>query len=241
MSSDRHAIEAALEHAFADPALLQEALTHASFRNEREDIGCDYERLEFLGDAVFELAVSQLLFRRLPQASEGHLTQLRARLVNAKTLAGIARRLDLGAHIQMGRGEQMSGGRDRDSILADVLEAIVGAVYLDGGLDAAVAVVAKLTGPALTEALARDTLKDAKSRLQEWAQGHHQITPRYLLEARSGPPHDAWYEASVQVGDLMTRAGQGRSKKAAEQAAAAAALQALTSAHAGRGHQEEQE
>ncbi len=228
--ADRHPVEALVEHAFAAPELLDEALTHASFRNESELDVRDYERLEFLGDAVFELAVSELLFRRLPDASEGRLTQLRARLVNARTLASIARGLDLGPHIRMGRGEEMSGGRDRGSILADVLEALVAAIYVDAGYAAVVLVVARLLGPTLDEALERSTVKDAKSRLQEWAQQHHQLTPRYELAARNGPPHDAWFEVSVRIGELYHQLGEGRSKKVAEQAAARTVLDTIAAA-----------
>jgi len=218
-------VEELLGYRFRDPTLLDEALTHASHKNEVGGDVVDYERLEFLGDAVVELAVSELLFRRLPGAREGRLTQLRARLVNARTLATIARHLGLGAHIRVGRGEEKSGGRARRSILADVLEALAGAIYLDGGYVEVSALVARLVDRRLEETLVQDSVKDPKSRLQEWAQHVHQITPAYALVDVSGPQHDARFVAEVTVGDALNAKGGGASKKEAEQQAAAAALQ----------------
>ncbi|TNF22937.1 MAG: ribonuclease III [Deltaproteobacteria bacterium] len=219
-----HPVEELLGYRFKDAALLDEALTHASHKNEVGGDVVDYERLEFLGDAVVELAVSELLFRRLPGAREGRLTQLRARLVNARTLAAIARHLGLGAHIRVGRGEEKSGGRTRRSILADVLEALVGAIYIDGGYGEVSALVARLVDPRLEETLLQDTVKDPKSRLQEWAQHAHQITPVYTLVDVSGPQHDARFVAEVRIGDVLEGTGSGLSKKEAEQQAATDAL-----------------
>ncbi|MCA9517704.1 MAG: ribonuclease III [Myxococcales bacterium] len=218
-----------LGYAFTDRALLVDALTHASFVNEVAGGAAtsDYERLEFLGDAVFELAVSELLFRRLPTAREGRLTQLRSKLVNARTLAQVATRVGIAPHIRMGRGEERSGGRARSSILSDVLEALIGAVYCDGGFGAAVDVVARLLGPRLDELLLRGALvKDPKSRLQEWAQQHLAVTPTYALLEVSGPDHDASFSVAVQVADYRFE-GHGRAKKEAEQEAARVAYAAL--------------
>ncbi|PKN56325.1 MAG: ribonuclease III [Deltaproteobacteria bacterium HGW-Deltaproteobacteria-14] len=230
---EQHPVEDLLGYRFTDPALLEEALTHASHKNEVGGDVVDYERLEFLGDAVFELAVSELLFRRLPRAREGRLTQLRARLVNARTLATIARHLGLGDHIRVGRGEEKSGGRSRRSILADVLESIAGAIYLDGGYLAVSVVVARLVEPRLAETLLQDSVKDPKSSLQEWAQHVHQITPAYTLVEVTGPQHDARFVAEVQIGDAIRATGSGASKKDAEQHAATAALREIGARWAG--------
>ena len=222
-----HPVEEQLGHRFASPSLLAEALTHASFRNEASEGAADYERLEFLGDAVVELAVSELLYRRLPDAREGRLTQLRARLVNARTLAAVAQRLDLGPHIRMGRGESQSGGRARRSILSDVFEALIGAVYVDGGFGAALGVVERLFAARLEETLARASVSDAKSLLQEWAQRELRATPTYAVVEVSGPQHEACFVVAVSVGEALRVEGRGGSKKDAEQQAAAAALRSV--------------
>lgn len=220
------AIEAALDYQFNAPERLLEALTHGSFRHERGGT-VDYERLEFLGDAVVELCVTELLFSRFPRAREGRMTQLRATLVNARTLAAVARRIGLGEQARMGRGEQRTGGRDRPSILSDLLEATLGAIFLDGGYAAAREVLVRLLAPELDAIVADDELRDSKSQLQEWAQQLHQVTPGYSLVEVSGPSHDASFEAEVQVGEVLRARGTGNSKKEAEQRAASAALEAL--------------
>lgn len=230
--STEASVEELLGYRFTDPALLADALTHSSWVNELATKGpaSDYERLEFLGDAVFELAVSELLYRRLPAAREGRLTQLRSKLVNARTLASVATRAGIAPHIRMGRGEERSGGRARSSILSDVLEALIGAVYCDGGFGAAVAVVARLLGPRLDDLLTRGALvKDPKSRLQEWTQHHLGVTPTYGLLEVSGPDHDASFVVEVRVGERRFE-GAGRAKKDAEQEAAQVAYRALAEA-----------
>jgi len=217
-------VEERLGYVFGDRGLVVEALTHASYRHEADVEASDYERLEFLGDAVVELAVSELLYRRVPDAREGRLTQLRARIVNARTLASVAKELALGELVWMGRGEDQTGGRTRRSILSDLVEALIGAIYLDGGFDAALGVVERLVGPHLDQLLGASHLKDPKSRLQEWSQEHLRVTPTYSVTQVTGPQHDARFEAEVQVGAEIHGIGHGPSKKDAEQSAASIAL-----------------
>ncbi len=216
-------LEARLEVRFRDLGLLNLALTHGSYAHEgRPDRTGTYERLEFLGDAVLNLVVSDHLYRRFPERSEGDLARLRARLVNEPTLAEIARSLDLGSYILLGRGEEQGGGRERASMLADVLEAVVGAVYLDSGFGVAHAVVSRWYADRL-EGL-EDAPGDFKSQLQEFVQQRDRRLPRYRITATEGPDHAKAFVAVVEVGGRVLGEGRGRTKKDAEQAAAAEAL-----------------
>ena len=215
-------LQVALGHDFADPKLLERALTHASYKNEARDTVRDNERLEFLGDAVLELIISDLLFREHPHLPEGRLTQLRSKIVNARTLSGLASNLYLGGLLRLGVGEERTGGRTRRSLLADSFEAVLGAVYLDGGFLVAQRVVARLYRGRLAR-LDEASPKDAKSLLQEWAQEHHRVTPKYRIVGQEGPDHASVFEAEVVIGQVVTARGTGPSKKEAQQSAAVAA------------------
>ena len=224
-------LQIALQHCFTQRDLLTQALTHASFGNEmglssEQRSLVDNERLEFLGDAVLELTVSRWIYSRWPNAPEGRLTQLRASVVRAESLATVARRLNLGELLRLGVGEERTGGRDRQSILADALEAVIGAIFLDAGFDAAMRSVKALFGERI-RTLDEVPAKGPKTRLQEWSQATHQLTPTYSLLGASGPEHDARFEAEVIIGDVVRARGIGRSKKAAQKQAAELALQTL--------------
>lgn len=210
-------------HAFADPALLAQALTHRSAGSPHN------ERLEFLGDALVNQFIAEALFARWPRADEGTLTRARAQLVRESALAGIARTLDLGVALVLGPGEMKTGGHRRDSILADAMEALVAAIYLDAGFEACRAVVLPWFAP-LIEALPPPNKmgKDAKTRLQEWLQGRQRALPVYALVAESGDDHARIFTVSCSLADPpVTTEGEGSSRRAAEQQAAEAALQAI--------------
>ena len=209
------AIFKATGHAFADTALLQRALTHRSAG------GAHYERLEFLGDALLNLAISEAICAAAPRADEGELSRWRAHLVCEDSLARIARNLHLGDYLHLGAGELKSGGWRRDSILADVLEALLGAIHLDGGFIAARNAVLKLFDGLLNEAPQADALKDSKTRLQEWLQAVPRPLPEYRLVSESGPAHRCIFVMACRLPDtgLETQAG-GTSRKQAEQDAA---------------------
>lgn len=223
------AFEERLGHRFADRSLLVRALTHTSWRNEEADCDADNQRLEFLGDAVLELVVSELLFVRFPDQGEGDLTRHRASLVRADRLAEHARALHIGEVLRLGRGERRSGGAEKESILSDAYEAVIGAVFLDGGLDAARACVASHVDGLFPDDVDVTPPQDAKSRLQEEVQGRHRLTPRYALVEGRGPDHDKTFVVRVQVPGVVEAVGEGRSKKEAAQAAAAAAFERLRS------------
>jgi len=208
---------------FANPALLQRALTHKSFGADQN------ERLEFLGDAVLAAAISGLLYARFPDASEGDLTRVRAHLVREDSLHRIALELGLSPLLRMSEGEQRSGGAQRPSILADALEALIGAVMLDAGFEAARAFVERLFAARLEATALEAWTKDAKTELQEWLQARREPVPAYRIEATRGRQHDQIF---VVVCDVASRGlktlGEGRSRRVAEQAAAAAALAKLS-------------
>ena len=220
------ALQIALGHEFADVSLLERALTHASYRNETTGVAGDNERLEYLGDAVLQLSVSTLLFETYPEQPEGKLTQLRAKMVSSETLSRLARDLFLGGLLRLGVGEERAGGRLRPSLLADALEAVLGAVHVDAGYLKANKVVARLYEGRLGR-LTPLSGKDAKSMLQEWAVVAHRVNPYYAIIAVTGPVHDPMFEASVTVGDVVEARGVGRSKKEAQLRAATAAIEAL--------------
>lgn len=224
----RQALEVALGHTFSDRTLLQRALTHRSYANERGDEGpgSNYERLEFLGDAVLGLIASQWLFRKHADQPEGELARRKSYVVAAPALAAYAADLGVGPLLRLGVGEERSGGRTKASILADVLEALFGAVYLDSGLPAAYKVILPLLERANAE-LDQGPAANAKTRLQERLQGDGQGLPVYRLVAESGPDHAKVFTVDCFVDGRRSGTGKGRSKKAAEQAAAEAALQAL--------------
>lgn len=212
-----------LGHAFGDLAPLRLALTHRSFVNETPDATGDNERIEFLGDAVLDLAVSLVLMEMLPEAREGELSRAHARIVSGTSLAHVARDLGLGAVLRVGKGEERSGGRDRASMLADAFEAVLAAVYMDAGMAPVVEIVRRHFGHTL-RAVERGETIDAKTRLQELVQERFKTTPRYVVREATGPAHDKEFEVEILVGDESFGSGTGRSKKAAEQSAARVAL-----------------
>jgi ribonuclease III len=221
------ALQAAIGYRFRDPALRETALTHTSWLNETAVEGrSDNERLEFLGDAVLALVVSDLLMRRLPARAEGELTRMRAGLVSEAALARAAATIDLGRYILLGKGEERTGGRSRPSILADALEALMGAIYLDGGLTAAADVATRLFDPMLADVEQHARL-DYKSRVQERAQALWQVAPIYDVVGQAGPDHDKRFEVTLSLRGREYGRASGRSKKEAEQAAAAQALMTL--------------
>ncbi len=221
----RETLEARLGRAFANPGLLDVALTHRSFAYEH-DVQETNERLEFLGDAILNLCVTDLLYEQFPDYLEGDLAKLRASLVSEPALAEVASELDLGPFVRLGRGEKLSGGGSKPSIQADALEAVLGAVYLDGGIDGVREVVKLLFGSRVEDAVGKEIPKDAKTRLQEIVTRRHGILPRYRVTG-SGPDHAKRFLADVFVNDEFRGRGEGRSKKEAEQAAAAEALLTL--------------
>jgi len=222
-AADALSISAVIGHEFGDRALLELALTHTSHSHE-EDGGRGNERLEFLGDAVLDLAISQVLYEVHPEWDEGDLTRTRAGLVNQRSLAARARVLGLGRFIKLGRTERMSGGFDKDSILANCFEALTGAIYLDGGLPRVEDFVRRVFGPALARDAVRQR-RDAKTELQEWAHAHLQQTPRYQTVGDSGADgDDARFAVEVSMGSEVWGRGVGRSKRIAQSAAASEAL-----------------
>lgn len=218
-------LQAILGCQFRDRALLRLALLHPSVAQEQGIRLQNNQRLEFLGDAVLSLVLSEALYRRFPEFTEGQLTQARARLVNRRFLAERARRLGLGPYLVISRSEEASGGRDRISNLADTFEAVVGAMYLDGGVEAVREFVLHTFEPELSAGLPSKGTDNPKGRLQELLQATSAMPPAYRLLAASGPDHDRRYECAViHAGEELGR-GQGRSIKEAETAAAAVALQ----------------
>ncbi len=232
MTSTTDSLQSALAYRFANQALLDEALTHTSYVNERRQEGATHnERLEFLGDAVLSLAMSECLAAKLPHYSEGALSKLKAKLVSESSLARVARRLRLGDSLKLGRGEERSKGREKDSLLADAVEAVIAAVHLDGGFSASRAVTLRLFADELRSVMdqgERPGADDFKTQFQEWCQKRYDRLPRYEVTRESGPDHDKLFDVEVLVNDEVVGKGTGRSKKEAEQSAARQALQQLT-------------
>lgn len=218
------ALERALGVRFRDRDLLELALRHDSFAHERGHAAEHYERLEFLGDAVLSLVVSDYLFRQYPEYSEGELAKQRARLVNEVALAHLGRHLRLGGYLLLGRGEERGGGRDRPGLLADAVEAVLGAVYVDAGYGVAHALATKWLGD-LIDTLPRRAV-DYKSQLQERLQERGQF-PHYQMVQAEGPDHARSFRVRVEIGGQVIGEGRGHSKKEAEQAAAEEALRWL--------------
>src|SRR5438105_9410537 len=207
---------------FKNPALLEQALTHISAITGARNRAGSYQRLEFLGDHVLGLVISDMLFRAFPKADEGEMSRRLADLVRKEACADVGRAIDLGAAIRLGASEANAGGRNRIAILADVCEALIGAVFVDGGYPAAASLIERLWS-ARMHAPARP-LRDSKTILQEWAQARGLPTPAYREVERKGPAHDPEFRVTVELPDLAPAEGLGRSKRAAEQAAAAAML-----------------
>jgi ribonuclease-3 len=208
-----------------DYSLLLRALTHSSYLNENQGLALeDNERLEFLGDAVLDFVVGAYLYNRFPEMREGELTMLRAALVRTSTLALFSQELGIGEALKLGHGEQESGGRERLPVLCAAFEAVVGAVFLDQGLEVVEPWLQELMAPALAEIIADAGHKDAKSEFQIWAQARFNITPRYQVLSAEGPDHEKTFTVAAQVEGEIWGEGHGRSKQAAEQRAANAAL-----------------
>jgi ribonuclease-3 len=217
-------LESIIGHSFREPRLLAEALTHGSVSYESQRSGIDNQRLEFLGDAVLQLALSHELFVQLPQADEGRLTKTRAHVVSTKSLAALSRRMGLGQFLVMGRGEEANGGRDRDSSLADALEAVIGAIYLDAGLEAAMQFIQRILGDDLEIVLRGPGESNPKGDLQEKLQAVNAEAPVYRIVSQSGPDHAKLFDAIVTWQGNELGRGSGKSKKEAEVRAAEAAL-----------------
>jgi ribonuclease-3 len=215
-------LENRIGYRFSDVATLECALTHISALKGARNRAGNYQRLEFLGDHVLGLVISDMLYRAFPKADEGELSRRLADLVRKETCTEIARAVDLGAAIRVGSSEANAGARTRPAILADVCEAVIGAAYLDGGYKAAEALVERLWQVRMRATA--QPLRDPKTVLQEWAQARGLPTPAYREVARSGPDHDPEFRVAVQLPALAPAEGHGRSKRAAEQAAAAAML-----------------
>lgn len=210
---------------FEDPFLLSRALTHRSYLNEHPDAVEDNERLEFLGDAVLDFLVGAWLYNRFPEMTEGELTRLRSALVRTENLAQFALEIDLGPIMMLGRGENESGGRERDALLCATFEALVGAIYLDQGIPAVSAFIAPMLEEAADQILSGNKDRDPKSQLQEWAQGRGYGTPQYRTIIAHGPDHAKVFEVEVMIGGRAMARGKGHSKQAAAKDAAAIALQ----------------
>jgi ribonuclease III len=224
---DLSGLQALIGYRFADPDLLRTALVHRSYANEHRELGlADNERLEFLGDAVLGLVVSQMLMESYPQLDEGELSVTRAQVVSEGGLSEAAGELGLGRWLHLGKGEERTGGREKPSLLADALEAVVAAVFLDGGFEAAQDLVRRLFARRL-EKLDPTAVHDFKTTLQEKAQALLRATPEYRVVSESGPDHDKTFEVCVVIAGREWARATGKSKKSAEQHAAAAAAAAL--------------
>jgi ribonuclease-3 len=208
-----------------DAPHLDEALTHPSYANETKSAE-HYQRLEFLGDAVLGLVASELLWERFPRADEGQLTRMRARLVNAESLARWARAHGIADALRLGRGADASGLRESTSVLSDAVEALIAAAYLDGGLTAARRACVRIVEP-MVESLREGSRRDAKSELQERVQKRGGPPPVYEVVDSGGPPHEPWFVVRVRIGDQIAGEGRGGSKRAAERGAAEVALESM--------------
>lgn len=211
-------LEARLGYRFADPDLLDRALTHSSAVSPGKRIERSYQRLEFLGDRVLGLVVADMLYRKFPKANEGELSRALNTLVRKETCAAIARELDLGSELNLGESEARTGGAKKEAILGDVAEAVIGAIYCDGGLGRAFDIVERLFGEHISQAGTERA--DAKTTLQEWAQGRGLEPPLYVEVERTGPDHAPQFTISVQLGKFEAITATGPSKKLAEHKAA---------------------
>jgi ribonuclease III len=223
-------LQKTIGYEFKETDLLREALTHPSLAHEKGGHQANNQRLEFLGDAVLQLMLTDIIFKLHPDQPEGALTQIRAHLANRHTLYRRAKAIDLGAYLLLGKGEEASGGHDRLSNLADAYEALIGAVYLDGGVRAARKLIRTQFAPELKEMRQSTRQQNPKGRLQELLQERSPANPVYRVAHESGPDHNKHFEAIVEWEGREIGRGQGSSKKQAEAAAAESALQALSTA-----------
>lgn len=223
---DFSSFETRIDYSFKNEMLLEQAFTHRSYLNENRASGREHnERLEFLGDAVLELVVTEFLYTKYPDKPEGELTAFRAALVNTQSISDAATRLGMNAYLLLSRGEAKDTGRARQIILANAFEAVIGALYLDAGYEVARKFIDSQLFHKTDEVVEKRLWQDAKSRLQEIAQGILGVTPTYELASQSGPDHDKRFIVAAYLGAERIAAGEGRSKQEAEQAAAVAALQ----------------
>jgi len=225
--SDLAALQARLSYNFRDESLLRLALTHPSVAHEQGTPVQHNQRLEFLGDAVLQLALTRALYEQFPDFDEGPLTKARAKLVNRRALGARGRVLGLGAYLVLSRGEEVHGGRERSSALADACESVIGAVFLDGGYEAAREFILREFGAGLDELSVIPTLENPKGELQEFLQARGPESPKYHVVSMSGPDHDRVFECTVHHGGAELARGAGKSKKAAESEAALAALKKM--------------
>lgn len=216
-----------LDLSFQDFLLLSRALTHRSYLNEHPEALEDNERLEFLGDAVLDFVVGAWLYHHFPEMSEGEMTRMRAALVRTEQLAEFAEQIDLGAALRLGRGEEEGGGRSRPAMLCASFEALVGALYVDPGIEAVEEFLAPYLEQAADEILANRVDKDSKSNLQEWAQSQGYSTPQYLIIDESGPDHQKTFVVEVVINGEVYASGRGRSKQAASKDAARNAIRKM--------------
>jgi ribonuclease III len=227
--TDLSELQQKLCYGFKNVDFLTESLRHSSFVNENLELNIqDNERLEFLGDAVLNLVVGHILMQRYPDLKEGDLSKMRANLVNESQLASIAQEMDLGSYLQLGKGEIQTKGWEKPSILADTFEAVIAAVYLDGGFDAAFGIIDDHFSSLLDAVVTSTANHDHKSQVQELVQMKHQIMPVYIVVHESGPDHDKTFRVRLKVGKIQAE-GEGKSKKAAEQDAARKGLELLKS------------
>lgn len=223
--NDIRPLEKNLNITFSDFSLLERALTHSSYLNENpQSVLEDNERLEFLGDAVLDFIVGAYLYNRFPEMEEGELTSLRAALVRSSTLADFSRQLEIGRFMRLGFGEEENGGRERTPLLCAAFEAVIGAIYLDRGLQEVQTLVEPLVAPKLSDIREKSLHKDAKSEFQVWSQAKFNITPHYEVAGESGPDHAKTFNVRVMVGEEDWGSGSGSSKQGAAQAAAREAL-----------------
>ena len=232
--ADMKALEDALGYQFKNGALLREALRHSSYANEhRGEEAISNERLEFLGDSVLGFVTAEFLFERHPDSPEGELTRLRARLVCEESLYEAAKRIGLGQYLALGHGEEAGGGRERPSILADATEAVIAAVYLDGGIEAASALIHRVLLDNAVELRTVERRRDYKTALQELVQRTPNQALRYRLAGETGPDHDKTFTITVSLNHVILGTGSGHSKKEAEQMAARDALEHLEAEKSG--------
>jgi ribonuclease III len=217
-----------ISYSFRDIGLLENALIHRSFVNENPaPLNKDNERLEFLGDAVLGLCISDILMKKFPDYTEGQLSKLRAFVVNEHSLADLARNLEIGVYLLLGRGEESSGGRTKSSILSNAFEAVIASVYLDSGFENAHKFVEAVFEPLIKEGIKTEIFRDYKTALQEICQNRFKAPPRYIQIREHGPDHDKIFEVSLSIADIITTTGKGKSKKEAEQQAARKAFKEI--------------
>jgi ribonuclease-3 len=221
-------LENALGYSFNNKSLLRQALTHKSFANENPDYAESFnERLEYLGDAVLELVISEYLFRNYPHYAESELSKIKSYTVKESTIAKAARLLHLGSYLFLGKGEEVTGGREKPSVLSDAFEALIASIYIDGGLEAARTFILTCLKDDITNLIERNLIFDYKTEVQQIAQSIYGVLPRYQFHKEEGPDHDKTFEVDLYVKDVCLGSGKGKNKKEAAQKAAQAAIEKL--------------